>query len=194
VIFRETDLAGAYTVDPEPLEDERGFFARVWCAQEFAEHGLSTAVSQSSLAYNRAEGTLRGMHWQVDPFAETKLVRCVRGSVYDVIVDLRPGSATFARWTAVTLTAESRRALYVPEGFAHGYLTLEPDSEVWYQMSAPHEREAARGFRWNDPRFRIEWPREPAVVSERDRVWPDFAEDALQPLDGVGESSVPPSR
>jgi dTDP-4-dehydrorhamnose 3,5-epimerase len=192
VIFRETDLAGAYSIESEPLEDERGFFARIWCEREFAGHGLSTAVSQASIAYNSLEGTLRGMHWQVEPFAETKLVRCVRGAIHDVIVDLRVGSRTFGEWVAVELTAENRRALYVPEGFAHGYETLEPGSEVWYQMSAPYAPEAARGFRWNDPRFDIRWPASPGVVSKRDRAWPDFTEEALYALPaqaGSGSSS-----
>jgi len=193
VIFRETELSGAYTIDLERFEDERGFFARVWSQEEFAEHGLSTNISQSSVAYNRLESTLRGMHWQVRPFAETKLVRCLRGAIHDVIVDLRPGSSTFGEWIAVELAAESRRALYVPEGFAHGYQTLEADCEVWYQMSAPHAPEAARGFRWNDPRFGIPWPALPRVVSERDRAWPDFTEETLRPLPaqaGGGSSSA----
>ena len=180
MIFTETRLAGAYTIDLEPTKDERGFFARAWCEREFAEHGLTTTVSQSSVAFNRAEGTLRGMHWQVAPHAETKLVRCLRGSIYDVIVDIRPGSPTFGEWIAVELTAENRRALYVPEGFAHGYQTLEPETEVWYQMSAPHVPEAAQGFRFDDPRFDIDWP--PArrlVLSARDQSWPDFHKGLL---------------
>jgi dTDP-4-dehydrorhamnose 3,5-epimerase len=182
VIFREMELAGAYTVDPECFEDERGFFARIWSEQEFREHGLTTVVSQSSIAYNWAPGTLRGMHWQVEPFAETKLIRCTRGALHDVIVDLRPDSSTFGLWTAIELTADSRRMLYLPQGFAHGYLTLEPDTEVWYQMSAKYLPEAARGFQWNDPRFGIRWPAEPKVVSEQDSSWPDFTEDGLRPL------------
>jgi dTDP-4-dehydrorhamnose 3,5-epimerase len=183
MIFAETRLPGAYTIDLEPIEDERGFFARQWCEQEFAQNGLATAVSQASVAYNRSAGTLRGMHWQVDPHGEVKLVRCVRGAIYDVIVDLHPGSNTFADWIAVELTEENRRTLYVPEGFAHGYQTLVDDTEVWYQMSSPYVPEAARGFRHDDPRFGIEWPfANNKVVSARDLAWAPFSEATLAPL------------
>jgi dTDP-4-dehydrorhamnose 3,5-epimerase len=183
MIIAETRLAGAYTIDLEPIEDDRGFFARQWCEHEFAEAGLTTAVSQASVAFNRRAGTLRGMHWQVVPHAEVKLVRCVRGAIYDVIVDLRADSSSFGEWIAVELTQESRRTLYVPEGFAHGYQTLEPDSEVWYQMSAPYAPEAARGFRWDDARFGIEWPpTRQRIISERDAHWPDFHEHSLAPV------------
>jgi dTDP-4-dehydrorhamnose 3,5-epimerase len=179
VIVSETRISGAYTIDLEPIEDERGFFARQWCEREFAEHGLSTAVSQASVAFNRRAGTLRGMHWQVDPHAEVKLVRCVRGAIYDVIVDLRRASASFGEWLGIELTEENRRTLYVPEGFAHGYQTLAPRTEVWYQMSAPYMPQAAYGFRWDDPYFAIEWPAARRVISERDRRWPDFHEGVL---------------
>ena len=182
MIFREMELAGAYTIEPERFEDERGFFARIWSDAEFRARGLATTVSQSSIAYNVAEHTLRGMHWQVEPFAETKLVRCTSGALHDVIVDLRTGSTTFGSWTAVELSAENRRQLYIPEGFAHGYITLEPGTEVAYQMSAPHAPEAARGFRWDDPRFGICWPAQPRVISGRDGSWPDFDEEVLRPL------------
>jgi dTDP-4-dehydrorhamnose 3,5-epimerase len=183
MIFAETRLPGVYTIDLEPIEDDRGFFARQWCEQELADHGLTTTVSQASTAFNRAKGTLRGMHWQVAPHAEVKLVRCVRGAVYDVIVDLRPSSRMFGEWIAAELTEENRRTLYVPEGFAHGYQTLVDATEIWYQMSAPYAPEAARGFRFDDPRFGIEWP--PAArrfISERDRRWPDFHEGSLAPV------------
>ncbi len=187
MIFTETSLPGAYVIDVEPLEDERGFFARVWCVHELEAHGLVTKVAQSSIAFNHVRGTLRGMHWQVAPHAEVKLVRCLRGAVYDVIVDLREGSPTFGRWAAVELSSENRRALYVPEGFAHGYQTLTDETEVWYQMSAPHAPHAARGFRWNDPRFGIEWPpAERRVMSERDRTWPDFRAASLAPVEQAG--------
>ncbi len=177
MIVTETRLKGAYTIDLEPIEDQRGFFARLWCAQELAGHELSTAVSQASVAFNRSAGTLRGVHWQAAPHAEVKLVRCVRGSIYDVIVDVRPSSPTFAEWIALELTEENRQTLYVPEGFAHGYQTLEPRTEVWYQMSAPHAPDAARGFRWNEPRFAIRWPQvRRRIISERDRSWPDFSD------------------
>lgn len=183
MIVAETRLAGAYTIDLEPIADERGFFARQWCEQELADAGLTTAVSQASVAYNHLPGTLRGMHWQVAPHAEVKLVRCVRGAVHDVIVDLRPESSTFAEWIAVELTEDNRRTLYVPEGFAHGYLTLEDGSEVWYQMSAPYAPDAARGFRYDDARFGIAWPAAgELVVSDRDLAWPPFTEAALAPL------------
>jgi dTDP-4-dehydrorhamnose 3,5-epimerase len=183
MIFTETRLPGAYTIDLEPIEDERGFFARQWSEDEFGQHGLATAVSQASVAFNRSESTLRGMHWQVAPHAEVKLVRCVRGAIYDVIVDLRPSSASFGEWIAVELTDENRRTLYVPEGFAHGYQTLVPATEVWYQMSASYAPDAARGFRWDDPRFGITWPAaRQRVVSDRDRAWPAFDETALLPL------------
>ena len=175
MIFAETALPGVYAIDLEPHEDERGSFARVFCAREFAEHGLDTRVAQSSIARNRVPGTLRGMHWQEAPHEEVKLVRCVRGEVYDVVADLRVGSPTFGRWIAVELSEANGRALHVPAGCAHGYQTLAPETAVWYQMSAPHVPEAARGFRFDDPAFAIEWP--PAgerVISERDRSWPDF--------------------
>jgi dTDP-4-dehydrorhamnose 3,5-epimerase len=176
VIFAETRLQGAFTIDPELIQDERGFFARIWDGEELARRGLVSRATQSSIAYNRAAGTLRGLHFQHPPFAETKLVRCARGAIYDVIVDLRPDSATFLEWVAVELTAENRRTLYVPEQFAHGYQTLSDDTEVWYQMSAPYAPDAAGGLRWDDPRLAIEWPTaERRVISERDRGWPDVS-------------------
>jgi dTDP-4-dehydrorhamnose 3,5-epimerase len=177
VIFTETRLAGAFTIDVERHEDERGFFARLWDGEELAAHGLDARVSQSSIAYNRVAGTLRGIHFQLPPFAETKLVRCTRGAIWDVIVDLRPGSPTFLDWVGVELSAENRRTLYVPEQFAHGYQTLLDASEVWYQMSAPYAPDAARGLRWDDPKLGIEWPdAERRVISERDLAWPDVDE------------------
>jgi dTDP-4-dehydrorhamnose 3,5-epimerase len=180
VIFTETRLAGAFTIDVEPHEDERGFFARVWDGEELAAHGLETRAVQSSIAYNHAAGTLRGLHYQEPPFAETKLVRCTAGAICDIVVDLRPESPTFLEWVAVELTAENRRTLYVPERFAHGYQTLADATEVWYQMSAPYAPDAARGLRWDDPRLAIEWP--PAgrrIISPRDLAWPPL--EAAQP-------------
>jgi dTDP-4-dehydrorhamnose 3,5-epimerase len=173
MIFTELRLPGAFTIDIEPLSDERGFFARTWSADELQTHGLSTVVAQASIAYNTHRDTLRGLHYQEAPHAEVKLVRCSRGALYDVIVDIRPGSATFGEWVGVELTAENRRTLYVPEGFAHGYQTLADDTEVWYQMSTAYAPGAARGIRFDDPRLAIDWP--PAtgrIVSERDRGWP----------------------
>jgi dTDP-4-dehydrorhamnose 3,5-epimerase len=176
MIFTETELPGAFVIDIEPHEDERGFFARVWCEREFEEHGLSTRIAQCNVAYNQAKWTLRGMHYQEAPHAEVKLVRCTRGSVYDVIVDLRPESPTFRHWIGVELTAENRRTLYVPEGFAHGYQTLEDGTETYYQVSKFYEPGAERGVRWDDPAFEISWP--PAgrrIVSAKDLAWPAYA-------------------
>jgi dTDP-4-dehydrorhamnose 3,5-epimerase len=173
--FTETALAGAFVIDLERREDERGFFARAWCEEEFAAHGLDTRVSQCNVSFNERRGTLRGLHYQVPPHAEVKVVRCTRGAVYDVIVDLRPDSGTYTRWIGVELTAENRRQLYVPEGFAHGYLTLEDGTETYYQVSAPYAPDAERGARWDDPAFGIEWPDAgELLISEKDRGWPDF--------------------
>jgi dTDP-4-dehydrorhamnose 3,5-epimerase len=174
VVFTETGLSGAVIVDVEPHADERGFFARSWCIREFAERGLNPSVVQCNVSGNTAKGTLRGMHYQVAPHAEVKLVRCTKGAIYDVIIDLRPSSPTFLQHAGVELTADNHRALYIPEGFAHGFMTLHDDSEVFYQMSAFYEPTAARGVRWNDPIFGISWPLPVSVISERDREYPDF--------------------
>jgi dTDP-4-dehydrorhamnose 3,5-epimerase len=177
VIFTETDLENAFVVDLERREDERGFFARAWCADEFADAGLSTRVVQCNVSFNRHRGTLRGMHYQVPPHAEAKLVRCTRGAIYDVIIDLRPESPTYKRWAGFELSAENGRALYVPEGFAHGYQTLTDDVETFYQVSEFYAPGAERGVRWNDPAFGIEWPLpDDPIMSEKDKTWPDFAE------------------
>ena len=174
--FEETSLGGAFLIHPELHDDERGYFARMWCAREFAEHGLNPAVAQTSLSHNRMAGTLRGLHFQADPHAETKLVRCVRGAIYDVIVDLRPGSATYLKWLGVVLSAANGLALYIPPGCAHGFQTLEDDSDVYYQMSEFYVAEAARGYRWDDPALRIEWPAaERRIISTRDMSWLPFA-------------------
>ena len=159
---------------PEPRADARGFFLRTFCAGEFAAAGLDPAVAQCSLSFNSRRGTLRGMHYQAAPHAEAKLIRCVRGGIYDVIVDLRPASVTFRRHFAVELTRDNRRALYVPRGCAHGFQTLEDDTEVWYQMSVPHVPEASRGVRWDDPAFGITWPIASPVLHPRDAAYPDF--------------------
>ncbi len=174
MIFRETTLPGVLLVEPEVHRDERGGFARTYCVREFAEHGLVTTWVQNSWSENTRRGTLRGMHWQCAPSEETKLVRCTRGSIYDVLVDVREGSPTRGRFQAFTLTAENHHALYVPPGIAHGFQTLEDACEVLYQISAFYAPEAARGVRWNDPALGIEWPLPPAVVSARDAVYPDF--------------------
>jgi dTDP-4-dehydrorhamnose 3,5-epimerase len=174
VIFRETPLAGAFLVESEPREDERGFFARVFCQREFAKQGLATQFVQVNDSLARAAGTLRGMHYQLPPHAETKLVRCLRGALFDVIVDLRPGSPTLRRHFGVRLDAESRTMLYVPRGFAHGFITLEPDTEALYFVDAFYAPEAERGLRWDDPALGIVWPLVPRVISEKDRTHPDF--------------------
>jgi dTDP-4-dehydrorhamnose 3,5-epimerase len=174
MIFTATEIPGAYIVDIERRADVRGFFARTWCEREFAEHGLNPRLTQANLSYNHRKGTLRGMHYQATPHEEAKLVRCARGAIYDAIIDLRPGSPAYMRWTAVTLTADSYRMFYVPEGCAHGYLTLVDDCEVVYHVSHPYTPHAERGVRFDDPAFGIAWPVEVLVISEKDRSWPDF--------------------
>jgi dTDP-4-dehydrorhamnose 3,5-epimerase len=177
--FRELELPGAFLIELDRIEDERGFFARTFCRDEFAEHGLATEIVQANTAFNRRNGTLRGMHFQAAPHEEAKLVRCTRGAVYDVIVDLRRDSPTFTRWVSVELTVEKDTMLYVPEGFAHGYQTLEDETETSYLMSQRYEPSAGRGVRWDDPAFGIEWPDEgDRTMNERDRTWPDFSPDA----------------
>ncbi len=173
--FEETPLGGAMLVGLQRLEDERGFFARSWCAHEFEEHGLRACVAQCNVSFNRERGTLRGMHFQAAPHEEAKLVRCTMGAVYDVIVDLRSESPTFRRWYGVELSAENRLALYIPEGMAHGFLTLTDDAEVFYQMAEYFHPESARGVRYDDPAFGIVWPEPVRVISDRDRGYPDFA-------------------
>ncbi|NWF79391.1 MAG: dTDP-4-dehydrorhamnose 3,5-epimerase [Chloroflexi bacterium] len=174
MIFIETELKGAHIIELERREDNRGFFARTWCQQEFAAHGLAAHIVQVNLSYNHTRGTLRGMHFQTAPYAEAKLVRAVRGAIYDVIIDLRPDSPTYKRWIGVELTADNHRALYVPEGFAHGFQTLEDHTDVLYAMSAFHTPFAASGLRYNDPAFAITWPLPVSVISERDTSWADF--------------------
>jgi dTDP-4-dehydrorhamnose 3,5-epimerase len=172
--FTETPLAGAYLVDLERRGDERGFFARFFCAREFAEHGLETRFVQINTSLSVAAGTLRGMHYQLPPAAEVKLVRCLAGALWDAILDLRPRSPSFGRWFAAELTAENRRMMYVPQGFAHGFLTLAPNTEALYLVSAFYAPERERGVRWNDPRFAIAWPRPPQVISDKDARQRDF--------------------
>lgn len=173
MIFTETKLKGAHIIEPQPIEDERGFFARTFCQDEFKAHGLNPCVAQCNISYNKKKGTLRGLHYQAPPHAEAKLVRCARGAIYDVIVDLRPESPTFKQWLSVELTAANRRMLYVPERFAHGFQTLEDDTEVFYQMSELYHPECARGVRWDDPAFRVIWPATTGrSISIRDRHHP----------------------
>lgn len=175
MIFTQSGLAGAFVIELERLADERGFFARTWCVKEFAEHGLTDRFVQANLSVTPRAGTLRGMHWQDPPHAEAKLIRVTAGAIHDVIVDLRPGSPTHAQHVGVRLDADNRRMLYVPEGCAHGFLTLADDTEVTYQMSEYYSPEAARGARWDDPSFGITWPAEVRVISERDATYPDLA-------------------
>jgi len=172
--FTETPLKGAFVIDLEPHGDERGFFARMFCAREFREHGLKPTIAQGNMSFSREKGTLRGMHMQLPPAAETKLVRCTRGRLYDVIIDLRPDSPTYMQHFGIELTADNRRALYVPEMFAHGFLTLEPDTEASYLVGEYYSPGDERGYRYNDPAFGIQWPGEVRVISEKDRSWPDF--------------------
>ena len=174
MIFTPTEIPGAFVVDLEPASDDRGFFARQWCSRELADRGLVGALAQASLSFNRAAGTLRGMHYQAAPHAETKLVHCTQGAIFDVIVDLRPGP-TRCTWASVELSAANHRMLYIPEGVAHGFLSLADASEVQYFISAPFEPSAARGVRFDDPAFGIRWPRPPRVISPRDAAWPDVA-------------------
>jgi dTDP-4-dehydrorhamnose 3,5-epimerase len=179
MIFRETSLAGAFVIEPEPHVDFRGLFARTWCREEFAAHGLATHIEQRSVSYNERRGTLRGMHYQAAPFAEVKLVRCIRGAIFDVIIDLRRSSTTFLHHFSVELTEANRWSLYIPEGFAHGWQSLVDHSEVEYQMSAPFSAAHARGVRWNDPAFGIEWPIASPILIERDAQYPDLVVEAL---------------
>jgi dTDP-4-dehydrorhamnose 3,5-epimerase len=177
MIFIETRLKGAFVIEPEPRHDERGFFARTWCQREFAAAGLSPQWVQCNISFNTQLGTLRGMHYQAAPYEEAKLVRCTMGAIYDVIIDLRAESPTFRQWLAVELSAENRRMLFIPQGFAHGFQTLAADTEVFYQMSQFYVPEYARGVRWDDPAFKVSWPAEQRIISERDRVFPDFLPD-----------------
>ncbi len=175
MIFTETALAGVFVIEPERLEDERGFFARTWCRDEFAAHGLDAALVQCNVSYNKRKGILRGLHYQAAPHEEVKLVRCTRGAIYDVAVDLRPPSVTYKRWVAVELTADNHRMLYIPKGCAHGFETLSDDSEVYYQMSELYQPDSARGVRWDDLALRIAWPLPYPILSQKDRSYADLA-------------------
>ena len=172
--FLETKLQGAFIIDPERKEDERGFFARIFCAEEFDAQGLETNLVQCSVSFNKRRGTLRGLHFQSAPHEEVRLVRCTMGAVYDVLLDLRSASPTFKQWIGEELTSENRRMVYVPKGFAHGFITLEDNCEVFYQMSEFYHSENAGGVRWDDPAFRIRWPVPVRLISERDSSFKDF--------------------
>ena len=172
--FTAAGIPGAYVIELDRLEDERGFFARTFCRDEFSAHGLDSSFVQCNASFNVRKGTLRGMHYQEKPHDEAKLVRCTRGAIYDVIVDIRSGSPTYKRWFAVELAAANGTMLYIPEGIAHGFQTLEDGSEVFYQMSEMYHPESARGLRWNDPAFAIRWPLDAPILSQRDAGYPDF--------------------
>ncbi len=176
MLFHPTPLAGAYTIDLEKRGDDRGFFARLFCQREFAEQGLVTEFVQVNNSLSAEKGTLRGMHYQRAPHAETKLVRCIRGALWDCILDLRPGSQTFGQWYGEELTAENRRMMYVPKGFAHGFLTLTGDTEAIYLVDAFYAPDHESAVRWNDPRFGIQWPAAPAVLSSKDATTPDYTQ------------------
>jgi dTDP-4-dehydrorhamnose 3,5-epimerase len=174
--FTSTKIFGAYLIEIQPLTDERGFFARTFCTNEFQEHGLNSNFVQCNVSFTSQRGTIRGMHYQIAPYTETKLVRCTRGAIYDVILDLRPESPTFKQWVAAELTADNHQMFYIPPGCAHGFQTLVDDTEVFYQMSEVYHADAATGVRWNDPAFGIEMPLNVTTVSERDRSYDDFLE------------------
>jgi dTDP-4-dehydrorhamnose 3,5-epimerase len=175
MIFAATGLEDAWLIDIEPRADERGFFARTWCRQELTTHGLDTEIAQESISFNRHRGTVRGLHFQRRPHEETKIIRCTRGAIFDVIVDLRRHSPTYLRWQGFELTAENRRAVYVPKGFAHGFQTVIDNAEIAYQISAFYAPEAAAGYRYDDAAFGIAWPLPVTVIGERDLGWPAFA-------------------
>jgi dTDP-4-dehydrorhamnose 3,5-epimerase len=174
MIFTKTKLKDAFVIDIKPRSDARGFFARSWCQKEFEQHGLTPRVVQANLSFNHKKGTVRGMHYQAVPYGETKLVRCTRGAIYDVIVDLRAESSTYRQWISAELTADNHRMLFVPKGFAHGFQTLTDESEVAYQVSQFYTPGAERGTRYNDPAFGIRWPLDVTVISEKDANWADF--------------------
>ncbi len=174
MIFTETKLKGAFLIEVQKFEDDRGFFGRTFCQKEFQKYGLNPNVSQANVSYNKKKGTLRGMHYQASPYEEVKLVRCTRGSICDVIIDMRPDSTTYKQWTYAELRADNYQMLYVPEGFAHGFQTLEDDTEVIYQVTQFYTPGSERGIRYDDPVFNIAWPLAAQVISEKDRNWPDY--------------------
>jgi len=180
LIFHELEIPGAFLLEPERVEDRRGFFARTYCRRELEARGLDPTVVQTNISVNRERGTVRGMHWQAKPHEEIKLVRCTRGAIFDVILDLRPGSPTYKRHLGVRLDENNRMALYVPAGVAHGFQSLEDDAEVFYQMSEFYHPESARGARWDDPAFDVEWPLPISMISERDLSHPPFEDASVE--------------
>ncbi len=176
MIFTETKFKGVYIIEIEKIEDERGFFSRLWCQREFSQRGLNANFVQGNLAYNHKKATVRGMHYQTPPYQEVKLIRCTKGSLYDVIIDLRPNSETYLQWFSIILSDSDYKQLYIPEGFAHGYQTLTDNVEMRYGVTQFYTPEAERGIRWNDPLFKIDWPyKDNIIISEKDKNWPDFA-------------------
>ena len=180
MIFRETSLRGSYVIEPERIVDHRGFFARIWCKNELRQRGLESELAQSNFAFSHRKGTLRGLHFQQAPHTEVKIVRCTRGSIFDVIVDLRPESPDYKRWFGVELSEENGRMIYVPAGFAQGYITLSDNAEMYYHTSEFYHPESASGVRYDDPEFQIVWPVEISVISEQDSKWPDYATRSRQ--------------
>jgi len=176
VKFLDTSLKGASIIEIEPIEDNRGLFARSWCKREFEAHSLNPEIVQCNISFNIKKGILRGMHYQIKPFEEAKLVRCTRGAIFDVIIDLRADSPTFKGWFSIELTDKNRKMLYIPERFAHGFQTLKDNTEVFYQMSEYYSPEHSRGIRWNDPSFSIQWPEDKQIISKRDQQYPDFSQ------------------
>lgn len=172
--FTELTLPGVYLIQTQPIEDKRGYFVRLWCSNEFGALGLSDKFVQTNLSFNRHRGTLRGMHYQDAPYAEAKLVQCIRGSLFDVIIDLRPKSPTFKQWISIELSADCQSLLYIPEGFAHGFQTLQDNTEVLYQMSEFYKPESSRGIGWNDPSFNIKWPIQSPIISDKDSNYPKW--------------------
>jgi len=178
MIFTSTKIQGVLLIDLEKRQDERGYFARAWCSKEFSDQGLPNFV-QTNMSLCRARGTVRGLHWQAEPHGEAKFMRCIRGAIFDVAVDVRPGSPTFGKWVGVELSSENRRAVFIPEGCAHAYQALTDDAEVIYSASRAYAPGSERGVRWNDPAFNIEWPIAEVIVSDKDRAWPDFKMPSL---------------
>jgi dTDP-4-dehydrorhamnose 3,5-epimerase len=172
--FQQTPLAGSYLINLDPKEDDRGFFVRTFCTEEFSKAGLESSFIQMNHSFSKQQGTLRGLHYQLAPKQEVKVVRCIQGALWDVILDLRPDSKTFGHWFGEILSAENKKMMYVPKGFAHGFLTLSPNTEILYLVSESYCKEKERGIRWDDPQFKIAWPQKPTLLSERDRVHPDY--------------------
>jgi len=174
--FTETDLNGCYVIELEKISDERGFFARSWDKDVFEKNGLNSNLVQCNVSFNRKKGTLRGMHFQKPPFSETKLVRCTRGKIFDVVIDLRRDSKTYKKWISIELSANNHKMVYIPEGFAHGFQTLEDNSEVFYQMSKRYEKKYSSGLLWNDSAFNVKWPLEPTILNEKDKLYGDYSD------------------